>query len=77
MTQAIRKLSIVGVCSKGITVGRDRNWREKLMQHMGDAIYVISVCTAGIIRHYIADLAFQIGGVNCRLVFPSQLRNSE
>jgi len=26
MRQMIRKLSIVGACSRGITVGRGRNW---------------------------------------------------
>ena len=34
----IRKLSIVGVCAKEITVGRGRNWGENLMQHILDYI---------------------------------------
>jgi len=34
MRQTIRKLSVVSTSSKGITVGRGRNWGKKLMQHM-------------------------------------------
>jgi len=32
MGQTIRVLSIVGMCSGGITVGRGKNWGKKLMQ---------------------------------------------